>query len=43
MFTLNFCGQECNVPKVVNFVHENMYSHFWIMMLQEKDLSQSLW
>ena len=28
---------------VVNFVHESMFSHLLVMMLQEKDLSQSLW
>ena len=28
---------------VVNLVHESMFSIFVFMMLQEKDLSQSLW
>ena len=28
---------------VVNLVHESMFSNLLVMMLQEKDLSQSLW
>ena len=43
MFTLNFCGQGWDFPMVVNLVHESMFSHLLVMMLQEKDLSQSLW
>ena len=43
MFTLNFCGQEWIFSIVVNLVHGSMFSQFWVMMLQEKDLSQSLW
>ena len=26
MFTLNFCGQECTFPLVVNLVHESIVS-----------------
>ena len=43
MFTLIFCEEEWIFPKVVNLVHESMFSHLLVMMLQEKDLSQSLW
>ena len=43
MFSLNFCGQEWIFPMVVNLVHERMFSHLLVMMLHEKDLSQSLW
>ena len=28
---------------VVNLVHESMFSTFMFLMLQEKDISQSLW
>ena len=28
---------------VVNLVHESMFSHLLVMMLQEKDLYQTLW
>ena len=28
---------------VVNLVHESMFSNFVFLMLQKKDLSQSLW
>ena len=28
---------------VVNLVHESMFSNFVFLMLQDKDLSQSLW
>ena len=28
---------------VVNLVHESMLSNFWVMTLQEKDFSGSLW
>ena len=43
MFTLNFCEVEWIFPMVVRLVHESMFSHFWVMMLQDWDLSQSLW
>ena len=43
MFTLNFCEEEWMFPMVVNLAHESMFSHLLVMMLQEKDLSQSLW
>ena len=43
MFTLNFCGQECIFPMVVNLVHERNFSIFVFMMLQEKGFSPSLW
>ena len=33
MFSLIFCGQECNFTMVVNLVHDSMFSHFWFMML----------
>ena len=42
-FTLNFCGQEFIFSMVVNLVHESMFSNLLVMMLEEKDLSQSLW
>ena len=42
-FTFNFRGQEWNFSMVVNLVHESMFSNLYVMMLQEKDLSQSLW
>ena len=42
MFTLNFF-QDWIFPIVVNLVHESMFSHLWVMMLQEKDVCQSLW
>ena len=40
MFTLKFCEGEWIFPMVVNLVHESMFSHFLVMRLQEKDLSQ---
>ena len=43
MLTLNFCKGEWIFPMVVNLVHESMFSPFWVMMLQGKCLSQSLW
>ena len=43
IFTLKFRGQEWIFPMVVNLVHESMFSIFVFMILQEKDLSQSLW
>ena len=36
MLTLNFCGQEWNFSMSVNLVHERMFSHLLVMMLQEK-------
>ena len=41
MFALNFCEEEWIVTKVVNLVHESMFSIFWVTM-QDLDLSQSL-
>ena len=43
MFTLSFCEEEWVFPKLVNWVHESIFSHLLVMVLQEKDLSQSLW
>ena len=43
IFTLNFCGQEWIFSMLVNLVHESMFSHLLVMMLQEENLSQSLW
>ena len=43
MFTLNFCEEDWNFPKMVNLVHDSMLSHLSVMVLQEKDLLQSLW
>ena len=40
MFTLNFCGQEWIFSMVVNLVHESMFSHLLVMMLQEKLFSE---
>ena len=42
MFHLHFFCQVWIFPMVVNLVHGSMFSHFWVMMLQEKDLSQDL-
>ena len=39
MYTLNFCGQEWTFPKVVNLLHESMFSHFWVMRLQEGEMN----
>ena len=35
MFTLNFCGQEWIFPRVVNLVHESMFSMFVFMRVQK--------
>ena len=43
MFTLNFCEGEWTFQMLVNLVHESMFSHVWVIMVPEKDLSQSLW
>ena len=39
MFISNFCEEEWIFPKVVNLVHESMFSHLLVVMLQKKDLS----
>ena len=43
MFTLKFGEGEGMFSMVVNVIHESKFSHFWVMMVQEKDLSLSLW
>ena len=43
MFTLNFSEDDWIFPMVVNLVPESIFSEFWVMMLQQKDLSRSLW
>ena len=43
MFTLIFSEEEWIFFKVIKLVHETMLSHLLVMVLQEKDLSQSLW
>ena len=42
-FILNFCEEEWTFPMVGNLVHDDMFSKFWVMMLQDWDLSQRLW
>ena len=42
-FHLNFGGKKWIFPMLVNLVHESMSSKFEVMMLQDWDLSQSLW
>ena len=43
MFTFYFCGEQWIFSMAVNVVHESMFSYFWVTMLKEKDLFQSLW
>ena len=43
MFTLYLDGEEGIFLRMVNLVHESMFSNFSIMTLQDCNLCQSLW
>ena len=43
MFSLNFRGEDWTVPILVHLVLGDMVSNSFVMMLQNWDLSQSVW